>query len=217
MRPSSSGSPVSGCKRGRDSEHIEGLIDEVSRLSKRGSPAAAQLRTALSASSSGSDQQADDDVNWGVQAHIGGREYMEDRCLAGLKLGHSTLLHAVFDGHGGTTVSNFLAQHAAEYISQAREEHPQSHEAALKAAFLALDAGLPTVGESGAALMEGSTAVAVLLEPDEIVCANCGERYNLASLGEYSGPNRLSHSQSPLPSSQVTLEPCCAATGRRSR
>ncbi len=76
---------------------------------------------------------------------------------------HLTVLH-----HSQTTVSEFLAKNAHEYIQGAFSQ-TSCKEAALKQAFNKLDSDLPP------AEVSGSTAVVVLLDSGRIVCANCGE------------------------------------------
>lgn len=120
---------------------------------------------------------------WGCHTHIGGRPYQEDAFL------HSSLedvpqlpgspkaptdMYAVFDGHGGAAVSSYLRGNAGAFIAEALRTSGNSDsfvEAALKAAFVALDAGLPTSGKDKG----GSTATICLVNEARIICANCGD------------------------------------------
>lgn len=119
---------------------------------------------------------------WGCHTHIGGRPYQEDAYLhssledlpqlLGGSPGGPTEMYAVFDGHGGAAVSSYLKGNASTFIAEALLTSGNSSvEAAMKAAFAAMDAGLPVNGKDKG----GSTATVCLLNNERIVCANCGE------------------------------------------
>ncbi|GAX72945.1 hypothetical protein CEUSTIGMA_g400.t1 [Chlamydomonas eustigma] len=113
---------------------------------------------------------------WGCQVNIGGRPYQEDSHVAARQLtGSPHVMFGVFDGHGGSQVSEFLAENSVAYVTNAlsNSNAQASMQEVLKDAFVALDEHLPR-NTSGRDL-GGSTAVVVLLSEREIVCANCGD------------------------------------------
>lgn len=123
---------------------------------------------------------------WGSLSSLGARSEQQDTLIAEtLHVSSSQvpqsegtpqqlpMLFGVFDGHGGTSVSSFLAARTSEYVGRALHEAPGGDvEEAFKNAFYQLDQDLP---EQSHEQMEGSTAVCVLLDKDRIVCANCGD------------------------------------------
>jgi hypothetical protein len=143
---------------------------------------------------------------WGCHVNIGGRPYQEDCHVAACQLkGSPHVMFGVFDGHGGSQVSAFLAENSVAYVTNALSEcnEEASMQDVLKDAFVALDNSLPK-STSGRDL-GGSTAVIVLLSEENIVCANCGKL--LVSLFLSVHPPNLC-----LPTSQVTLALCSQET-----
>lgn len=137
-------------------------------------------------------------LTWGCHATIGLRPYMEDAyVVAPLALGeNSASLLGIFDGHGGSTVAEFLSANAPLYIQRELSKQQASTDSddfsnasstsddnssnclkdaasgALREAFLSLDRDVPTRASKE---MGGSTAVCVIVNDEHIVCANCGD------------------------------------------
>ena len=87
---------------------------------------------------------------------------------------------AVYDGHGGTGVANYLKDHLHEFIlAQPEYREGDVPEAVLKA-FLAVDAELRSYGN--ATELTGSTATCLLIKHGEVVVANLGDSRAVASV-----------------------------------
>jgi len=111
----------------------------------------------------------------------GMRPHMEDRTLGVLELpGHAhASVFGVFDGHGGSEVSDLAFQLFPRILSGSLSEVPDPAEA-LKQSFLLLDEELRNAQPSVHAFDRvGSTACVVLLLREagrlRLLCANCGD------------------------------------------
>eukprot|EP00095_Tigriopus_kingsejongensis_P002611 maker-scaffold302_size216161-snap-gene-1.13 protein:Tk02611 transcript:maker-scaffold302_size216161-snap-gene-1.13-mRNA-1 annotation:"probable protein phosphatase 2c" len=80
---------------------------------------------------------------------------------------------AVYDGHGGTGVANYLKDHLHEFILDQVEYKEGNMEEAILKAFLQVDQDLRTYGS--ATELTGSTAVVVMIKHGELYCANLGD------------------------------------------
>ncbi|XP_023330650.1 probable protein phosphatase 2C T23F11.1 isoform X2 [Eurytemora carolleeae] len=119
----------------------------------------------------------------GVSNMKGYKKSNQDRCTAFSYLeGDPDLaFFAVYDGHGGTGVANYLKDHLHQFIlSQAEYREGDIPEAILKG-FLAVDSELKTYGN--ATELTGSTATCVLIKHGDILVANLGDSRAVASVG----------------------------------
>ncbi|KAJ7304255.1 hypothetical protein JRQ81_011795 [Phrynocephalus forsythii] len=89
---------------------------------------------------------------------------------------------AVYDGHAGSTVAQFCAQHLLEHLlateplsGPMEEEDPQAVKEAIRQAFLALDRRMQALSQAEAWEHAGSTAVAVLVSPRHFYFINLGD------------------------------------------
>ncbi|XP_053124069.1 probable protein phosphatase 1N isoform X2 [Hemicordylus capensis] len=124
-------------------------------------------------------------LRYGLGSMQGWRAHMEDAHTAQLQLPGALAgwaFFAVYDGHAGSTVAHFCAQHllghvleAAALSGPAEEEDPQAVKEALRQAFLALDTRMQALSQAEAWERAGSTAVAVLLSPRHFYFANLGD------------------------------------------
>ncbi|CAI5742410.1 unnamed protein product [Peronospora destructor] len=92
-----------------------------------------------------------------------------------------TICVAVFDGHGGSAVSTYIAENIVEAITATeafKKDHksPESLAVALCEGFMAADEMLKNHPEFGASSDEmGSTGLFAIVTPKDVVCANVGD------------------------------------------
>lgn len=179
MRSSSSSS--SSVKRSRDAD--------VSQQDRRNSRARVEPASDGPPTTAAAQQLP---LGWGCHFSIGRRDHMEDAHLTDKLIDVSSesgaRLFGVFDGHGGCTVSDFLAQNTEAFVERALRQHKCKAEG-LKQAFVSLDASLPAT-ETG-----GSTALLVMVDKDVIMCANAGDSRAVLSRG--GQPVALSNDHKP--------------------
>merc|ERR550534_3467546 len=120
----------------------------------------------------------------------------QDRCTAFSYLeGDPSLAYmAVYDGHGGTGVANYLKDHLHEFIlAQPEYREGDVPEAVLKA-FLAVDNELRSYGN--ATELTGSTATCLLIKHGEVVVANLGDSRAVACIHGAARPLTQDHNTS---------------------
>jgi serine/threonine protein phosphatase PrpC len=130
------------------------------------------------------DYRPDIGLAWGVGETMGWKTTMEDAYIAQGSFPSSesrwadTALFAVFDGHGGASVSRFCAEHLADALLRDESSEPS---AALHNSFLCMDCWLADMAKT-MSLKDpahpnkvGSTAVACLVGPDTLIVANAGD------------------------------------------
>lgn len=129
-----------------------------------------------------------------VVEDIGGRPYQEDRHSVKLGLNDEYDYVAIFDGHGGDQVAEFLKFHLKDFVSKhlLQKKNPT---AALKAAFHDAHDSLPI----DMSYMTGAAVVVILKKDNHLWVANCGDSRaiqitsnGLVSLSEDHKPNRKS-------------------------
>lgn len=129
-----------------------------------------------------------------VVEDIGGRPYQEDRHSVKLGLYGEYDYVAIFDGHGGDQVSEFLKFHLKDFVSKhlALQKTPT---AALKSAFADAHESMPME----MSYTTGAAAVVILKKGNHLWVANCGDsraikitENGLVSLSEDHKPNRKS-------------------------
>jgi serine/threonine protein phosphatase PrpC len=105
-----------------------------------------------------------------VLEDIGGREYQEDRHSVKINLYKDFDYVAIFDGHGGYQVAEFLKFHLKDYIKK-HLALGKSPVVALKEAFIDAHKALPIQ----ISYMTGSAVVVILRRKNEIWVANAGD------------------------------------------
>lgn len=135
-------------------------------------------------------------VRVGVSNMKGYKKNNQDRCTAFsyLEADPELAFFAVYDGHGGTGVANYLKDHLHEFILS-QEEYTEGDvpEAILKS-FLAVDSELKTYGN--ATELTGSTATCVLIKHGDLIVANLGDGRAVASVGGVCRPLTQDHNTS---------------------
>ncbi|CAI5727626.1 hypothetical protein KXD40_005646 [Peronospora effusa] len=114
----------------------------------------------------------------------GWRDTMEDVDIVNIPMHPDvpdTICVAVFDGHGGSAVSTYIAEKIVEAITATeafKKDHksPESLAMALCEGFMAVDEMLKNHPEFGTASDEmGSTGLFAIVTPKDVVCANVGD------------------------------------------
>jgi len=118
----------------------------------------------------------------GISNMKGYKKSNQDRCTAFSYLeGDPELAYfAVYDGHGGTGVANYLKDHCHEFILDQPEYKEGNIEESVLKAFLQVDEELRTYGS--ATELTGSTATVILIKHGDLICANLGDSRAVASL-----------------------------------
>jgi serine/threonine protein phosphatase PrpC len=111
-----------------------------------------------------------------VLEDIGGRPYQEDRHNVKIRLYQDYDYIAVFDGHGGDFVSEYLKFHLKDYVKKHLEAGKRPGRA-LFDAFIDAHGSLPHEGS----YMTGSAVIVALRRGDEIWVANCGDSRGIMS------------------------------------
>ncbi|KAF4322382.1 hypothetical protein BBO99_00002964 [Phytophthora kernoviae] len=120
----------------------------------------------------------------GKSSMQGWRDSMEDVDIVQLPMHSSvpdTICVAVFDGHGGSAVSTYIAQKIIGAITatesfQKDPKSPESLAVALCEGFMAADELLKEDPEHGTSCDEvGSTGLFAIVTPKDVVCANVGD------------------------------------------
>lgn len=121
---------------------------------------------------------------------IGGRPYQEDRHNVKVNLHDDYDYVAVFDGHGGHQVSDFLKFNMKDYIKKHLQlsKHPRK---ALQDAFTEINDIMPLE----MSYMTGSAALVILRKKDQIWIANSGDCRAILSF--FDDPIALSKDHKP--------------------
>ncbi|KAJ6663891.1 hypothetical protein lerEdw1_009972 [Lerista edwardsae] len=122
-------------------------------------------------------------LHYGLGSMQGWRAHMEDAHTARLRLPGALAgwaFFAVYDGHAGSTVARFCAQHLLEHLLAAEafagpEEDPEAVKEGVREAFLAIDRRMQALSRAEAWERAGSTAVAVLVSPRRLYFVNLGD------------------------------------------
>ena len=127
----------------------------------------------------------------------GWRPTMEDAFVMELSAVAGRRVVAVFDGHGGSSVSRFGARELVPRLTAALAARDDGESAAaLRAVFVDLDEALRGEGaQQGSYDQMGSTAVVVLVEAERLVCGWLGD--SRAVLGRGGGAVALSFDHKP--------------------
>jgi len=89
---------------------------------------------------------------------------------------------AVFDGHGGSKVAQYAAQHLPSLLVKRPEYKQQNYALALQESFLEVDS-LMRITPQLKDEVAGCTAVAVLIKDKTIWCANAGDSRAIGGVG----------------------------------
>eukprot|EP00930_Biecheleria_cincta_P023201 TRINITY_DN1679_c0_g1_i1.p1 TRINITY_DN1679_c0_g1~~TRINITY_DN1679_c0_g1_i1.p1 ORF type:complete len:411 (-),score=89.17 TRINITY_DN1679_c0_g1_i1:145-1377(-) len=169
-------------------ERNRSIIHEASRLlqtlqfATNVGPRHADLKP-VTEKKSHNDASPDLGLFWGVGEMQGWRPSMEDDYVATASFGSDaawagTGLFGVFDGHGGSDVAKFCAQHLPKAVAKGNISNPQ---AAMKNSFLQLDSKLAEAAKTMDIMNPahpdhvGCTAVACLVRPHDLIVANAGD------------------------------------------
>lgn len=121
-------------------------------------------------------------LSYDVAEHIGSRPYMEDRYCIETDLVDGWALFAVFDGHGGSYVSNFLKFHFKDILREhIASQGPDTIVAQIHKAFKKASKQL----DMEQAMQCGSTVNAVLIKGKDVLFINTGD--SRAVLGTTTG------------------------------
>lgn len=125
---------------------------------------------------------ANSQLRVGVSNMKGYKKSNQDRCTAFSYLEGDPELafFAVYDGHGGTGVANYLKDHLHEFILAQPEYREGDIPEAILKSFLAVDAELKSYGN--ATELTGSTATCVLIKHGDLMVANLGDGRAVASV-----------------------------------
>lgn len=128
----------------------------------------------------------------GVSNMKGYKKTNQDRCTAFSYLEGDPELSffAVYDGHGGTGVANYLKDHLHEFILSQEEYREGDIPEAILKSFLAVDSELKSYGN--ATELTGSTATCVMIKHGDLVLANLGDGRCVASCAGQGGGRQLS-------------------------
>lgn len=101
----------------------------------------------------------------------GGREYMEDTCIAEPRFFQSMDLYAIFDGHGGSYVSEFLRDHLKRVLLEELRKNASSTDDVLYNTIKRLQHML----DPNAAQHTGSTCLIAVRNGETWTVANVGD------------------------------------------
>ena len=126
-------------------------------------------------------------IRYGVSAMQGWRMEMEDAhvCNTGFTFKEWGFF-GVFDGHAGPNVSKYCAKHLLDCImeciktEEGKETSTENVKKGIREGFLKLDEKLKSLPQwSSGEDRSGTTAIVVMVSPDEIIWANCGDSRGL--------------------------------------
>jgi serine/threonine protein phosphatase PrpC len=106
-----------------------------------------------------------------VSEHIGGRPYMEDRYVIEPNFYNDWSLFAVFDGHGGSYVSEWLKNNFTNILKECLTESPRDLQLAIHNAIKNV---VTTISVTDS-LFCGSTVCAVMIAKDKLMTINIGD------------------------------------------
>jgi serine/threonine protein phosphatase PrpC len=135
-------------------------------------------------------------IKYGVDSNIGRRPTMEDAHLAVIPFeAPNSALFAIFDGHGGSLVSNYVAQNFEQVLKNTRGN-------ARERLTQAIETINNDIRNNYMGRREGTCAIIALLEGNKLYVANVGDsravlsRNNQAlALSEDQSPNRPDETQ----------------------
>ena len=122
----------------------------------------------------------------------GAREYMEDTFLAEENFYNGMDLFAVFDGHAGSYVSEFLQRHVKEALVQSLQRTISVEDALFLAVKTIVDTMSPEASKN-----TGSTYLIVVRKGDRWWFANGGDCRAIVNVGGTAGVLRLTNDHKP--------------------
>jgi protein phosphatase 2C family protein 2/3 len=99
---------------------------------------------------------------------------------------------AVYDGHGGSKISEYAGKHLHKFITNREEYKDGDAEKGMKQAFLEIDRVM-LEDETLKNEQSGSTAVAIIIKNGHLYCANVGDSRAVASIGGRAEPLSNDH------------------------
>ncbi|XP_063916035.1 probable protein phosphatase 2C T23F11.1 [Zophobas morio] len=103
-----------------------------------------------------------------------------------------TAFFAVYDGHGGSKISEYAGKHLHKFVTNREEYKKGDVEEGMKQAFLEIDRVMLDE-ESLKNEQSGSTAVAIIIKNNLLYCANVGDSRAVASVGGRAEPLSFDH------------------------
>uniref|UniRef100_A0A3Q3Q0U5 Protein phosphatase 1B n=1 Tax=Monopterus albus TaxID=43700 RepID=A0A3Q3Q0U5_MONAL len=119
-------------------------------------------------------------LRYGLSSMQGWRVEMEDAHTAVLGLPAPGMsdwsFFAVYDGHAGSKVANYCSKHLLEHIISAIPPTVEAVKAGIRTGFLRIDEHMRSFSDLRNGMdRSGSTAVGILLSPDNFFFINCGD------------------------------------------
>ena len=127
-------------------------------------------------------------LSYGFSCMQGWRRSMEDSHTAILT--ENGGFFAVYDGHSGQATAQFCGKHLYNYVTETPSFKLGKYAKALYEAFISIDLFLHKHQPRD---RSGCTAVAVLIEGDEILCANAGDSRGVLCRGGEAVPLSFDH------------------------
>jgi protein phosphatase 2C family protein 2/3 len=115
---------------------------------------------------------------------------------------------AVYDGHGGSKISEYAGKHLHKFITNREEYKDGDAEKGMKQAFLEIDRVM-LEDETLKNEQSGSTAVAIIIKNGLLFCANVGDSRAVASIGGRAEPLSNDHK----PNKEEEMDRIVAAGG----
>ena len=129
-----------------------------------------------------------------VGQHQGAREYMEDTFVVDTNLYHDMKVYAVFDGHGGTYVSEFLKQHMLDVLKNVLSSRTNEIPSIEDCLYITIKR-LQSMLEKDKCINVGSTCLIALRNKDMLYIANVGDCRAIINVKESA--LRVTHDHKP--------------------
>ncbi|MBA3953736.1 protein phosphatase 2C domain-containing protein [Candidatus Dependentiae bacterium] len=148
-------------------------VQPVSVVMLSDSNSSTTLKSSYSTTQPQVDQQPDR-LEYGFSENIGRRPTMEDAHILAPSFTHDTSLFAIFDGHGGHTVAEYVADHLPVNLKSTLQnsDNPQQ---TLQEALEKTTASLENSKLKDIAQKMGTTAIVALIKNNDLFVANIGD------------------------------------------
>lgn len=119
----------------------------------------------------------------------GWRPKMEDRHVTLMEISPGVFYSAVFDGHGGAKTAEFAQNNLHDVIRESNFFKKADYARACVEGFILTDRLISQKVEESS----GSTALTVIIDSENIYCANVGDSRTVASYGGHGCPLSFDH------------------------